>query len=164
MMVLQPAPTTNTALILCPRSSHNENILFYQAAAMHRCICVDTNVVVHEYIHIRLIMIYKAICPAAILHYLYLCSTGIFAHCRCLPEAVLFSRCCEIWLKIPLFSLSGRLRSHTTLSPSISGLLLLSLTWSVDSIPAAALVKAICCCYKLRLSIAIKAEETNANL
>lgn len=43
-MVLQPAPTTNTALILCPSASHNENMLFYQAAVMHPSTCVDTNV------------------------------------------------------------------------------------------------------------------------
>lgn len=145
-MVLQPAPTTNTALILCLRASHNDNILFYQAAVMQQCTCVDTNVLVHEYIHIRLIMIYNAL---AILEPYYI--IFIYVPPGYLLTAAAFLRLFSSIIAVNYGSkvLFGRLvlPSRNILSLSKTCLLLTSLTSPVDSTPAAALVQTVCCCY-----------------
>lgn len=140
-MVLQPAPTTNTALILCPRVSHNENIRFYQAAVMHQCTCVDTNVSELEYIHIRLIMIYNSLTSSILEPYYitfiyvppgYVLTAAAFLRLFCSVIAVNYGS------KFRCF-LPGRLVLHSRniLSLSKTCRLLLSLTSSVDSRAAA---------------------------
>lgn len=111
-------------------------------------------------------MIYKALAPSILEPY-YI--TFIYVPPGYLLTAASFLRLFSSVIagnygsKVCCFFVRASRPSCNNLSLSKTCLLLLALTSAVDSTPAAALVQTVCCCYKLRLCNAIKAEQTNAN-